>query len=59
MIADVVNHAVAGIDFIHAVGGLFVRKGSSASTNTVMTQNGTTLQGKCREADISALAEAR
>jgi hypothetical protein len=59
MIADVVNHAVAGIDFIHAVGGLFVRKGSSASANTVMTQNRTTLRGKCREADISALAEAR
>jgi hypothetical protein len=59
MIADVVNYCVAGIDFIHAVGRLFVRKFFSASKNTVMTQNGTTLRDQCREPDISALAEAR
>ena len=38
MIADVVNHAIAGIGFLHAAGRLFVRKGFSV--NTVMTQIG-------------------
>jgi len=37
VIADVVNHAIAGIGFLHAAGRLFIRKGFSV--NTVMTQN--------------------
>jgi hypothetical protein len=39
VIADVVSCAIAGIGFIHAVGRLLVRKGFTASLNTVMTQN--------------------
>jgi hypothetical protein len=31
VIADVVNYAIAGIGFIHAVGRLFVSKGFTAS----------------------------
>jgi hypothetical protein len=40
VIADVVNHAIAGIGFIHLVGRLFVRKGFTTSKNAVMTQIG-------------------
>jgi hypothetical protein len=40
VIADVVNYAIAGIGFIHAVGRLFVSKGFTASVNTVMTKIG-------------------
>ena len=56
MIADVVNHAIAGIGFLHAAGRLFVRKGFSV--NTVMTQNWSRQRDQCRERNISALTEA-
>ena len=38
MISDVINHAIAGIGFIHAVGRLTVRKSLAASTNIFVTQ---------------------
>ena len=38
MTADMINHAIAGIGFIHALGRLFVCKGLAACTNTFMTQ---------------------
>ena len=62
MIADVVNYAIAGIGFIHALGNLFVSKGFRAGKNTVkntvMTQNWTRRRGQCRERNISALTKA-
>ena len=58
MIADVVNYAIAGIGFIHALGRLFVSKGFRAGKNTVMTQNWTRQRGQCRERNISALTKA-
>jgi hypothetical protein len=57
VIADVVNYAIAGIGFIHAVGRLFVRKGFTAILNTVMTQNWTRRRDQCRERNISALTK--
>jgi hypothetical protein len=42
VIADVINCAIAGIDFIHAVGRVVVRNGFAAGMNIVMTQNGIT-----------------
>jgi hypothetical protein len=58
VIADVVNYAVAGIGFIHALGRLFVSKGFRAGKNTVMTQNWTRRRDQCRERNISALTKA-
>ncbi|HEX9472164.1 MAG TPA: hypothetical protein VF957_21790 [Bradyrhizobium sp.] len=58
MVVDVVNYAIAGIDFIHAVGRVVVRECFSAGVNTVMTQNGVIRREQCREWDISALTEA-
>ena len=58
MIADVVNYAIAGIGFIHALGRLFVSKGFTAGKNTVMTQNWTRRRDQCRERNISALTKA-
>ena len=52
MIADVVNHAIAGIGFLHAAGRLFIPKGFSV--NTVMTQNWI----RWRVRNISALTKA-
>ena len=57
MIADVVNYAIAGIGFIHAVGRLFVSKGFTASVNTDMTQNWTRRRDRYRERNISALTK--
>jgi len=57
VIADVVNYAIAGIGFIHAVGRLFVSKGFTASVNTVMTQNWTRRRHQYRERNISALTK--
>jgi hypothetical protein len=57
VIADVVNYAIAGIGFIHAVGRLFVSKGFTASVNTVMTQNWTRRGDQYRERNISALTK--
>jgi len=57
VIADVVNYAIAGIGFIHAVGRLFVSKGFTASVNTVMTQNWTRRRDRYRERNISALTK--
>jgi acyl-CoA synthetase (AMP-forming)/AMP-acid ligase II len=36
VIADVVSYTIAGIDFIHAAGRLFLRKGFTARMNTGM-----------------------
>jgi hypothetical protein len=58
VIADVVNYAIAGIGFIHAVGRLFVRKIVTANKNTVMTQNWTRRRDQSRERNISALTKA-
>jgi hypothetical protein len=59
VIADVVNHASAGISFIHAVSRLVVRKGFAAGMNIVMMQNGNARRrAQCRERDISVLTEA-
>jgi hypothetical protein len=58
VIADVVNHAIAGIGFIHAMARLFVGKGFTARMNTVMTQNWIRRRDQHRERDISALTEA-
>ena len=59
MIADVVNCAIAGIDFIQAVGRVVVRNGFAAGMNIVMTQNGITRRQKqSRELDIAVLTEA-
>jgi hypothetical protein len=58
VIADVVNYAIAGIGFIHALGRLFVSKGFTASMNTVMTQNRTRRRDQCPERNISALTKA-
>jgi hypothetical protein len=59
MIADVVNHAIAGIGFIHAVGRLIVRKSLAASTNTFMTQKWATRHDQCQGPNISALTKDR
>ena len=59
MIADVVNHAIAGIGFIHAVGRLIVRKRLAASMNTVMTQKRARRQDQCPGRNISALTKVR
>ena len=59
MIADVVNHAIAGIGFIHAVGRLIVRKGLAASTNTFMTQKRARRLDQYQGPNISALAKVR
>jgi hypothetical protein len=56
VIADVVNHAIAGIGFLHAACRLFIRKGFSV--NTVMTQNWIRWRDQCRERNISALTKA-
>jgi hypothetical protein len=57
VIADVVNHAIAGIGFLHAAGRLFIRNGFSV--NTVMTQNWIIRwRDQCRERNISALTKA-
>jgi hypothetical protein len=58
VITDVVNYAIAGIGFIHALGRLFVCKGFTASMNTVMTQNWTRRRDQCPERNISALTKA-
>ena len=59
MIADVVNCAIDGIDFIQAVGRVVVRNGFAAGMNIVMTQNGITRRQKqSRERDIAVLTEA-
>jgi hypothetical protein len=58
VIADVVNYAIAGIGFIHALGRLFVRKGFAASLNTVMMQNWIRRRDQCQERNISALTNA-
>jgi hypothetical protein len=59
VITDVVNHAIAGIDFIYAVGRVVVCDGFAAGMNIVMTQNGNTRRrAQCRERDISVLTEA-
>jgi len=59
VIADVVNCAIAGIDFIHAVGRVVVRDGLAAGMNIVMTQNRITQRQKqSRERDIAVLTEA-
>ena len=55
MIADVFNYAIAVIGLIQAVGRLFVRKGFTASLNTVMTQNWIRRRDQCRERNMSAL----
>jgi hypothetical protein len=59
VIADVVNHAIAGIGFIHAVGRLIVREGLAASTNTFMTQKRAKRRDQCHEPNISALTKVR
>ena len=59
MIADVVNHAIAGIGFIHAMGRLIVRKGLAASTNTFMTQKRAKRYDQCQGPNISALTKVR
>ena len=58
MIADVVNYAIAGMGFIHALGRLLIRKGLAAGMNTVMTQNSPRGRDQCRERNISALIKA-
>jgi hypothetical protein len=58
VIADVASYAIAGIGFIHALGRLFVRKGFTASLNTVMTQNWMRRRDQCRERNISARTDA-
>jgi hypothetical protein len=59
VIADVVSCAIAGIDFIHAVGRVVVRDGFAAGMNIVMTQNRITRRRtQCRERDIAVLTEA-
>jgi hypothetical protein len=59
VIADVVNYAIAGIDFIHAVGRVVVRNGFAAGMNIVMTQNGITRRWAQRgEQDIAVPTEA-
>jgi hypothetical protein len=58
VIVDVVNYAVAGIDFIQAVGRVVVRKRFSAGVNTVMTQKDVTQREQCGEQDTSVLTEA-
>jgi hypothetical protein len=55
VIADVASYAITGIGFIHALGRLFVRKGFTASLNTVMTQNWIRRRDQCRERNMSAL----
>lgn len=58
MIADVVNYAIAGIDFIHAVGRVVIRNRLAAGMNIVMTQNGITRRwAQRRERDIAVLTE--
>ena len=42
MIADVINCAIAGIDFIQAVGRVVIRNGFATGMNIVMMQNGIT-----------------
>jgi hypothetical protein len=59
VIADVVNHTIAGIGFIHAVGRLIVRKGLAASMNTVMTQKRARRQDQYPGRNISALTKVR
>jgi hypothetical protein len=59
VIADVVNHAIAGIGFVHAVDRLIVRKGLAASMNTVMTQKRARRQDQCPQRNISALTKVR
>jgi hypothetical protein len=59
MIADVVNHAIAGIGFIHAVGRLIVRKSLAAGTNTFMTQKWARRHDQCQGPNISALTKIR
>jgi hypothetical protein len=59
VIADVVNHAIAGIRFIHAVGRLIVRTGFAASMNTVVTQKRARRQDQCPGRNSSALTKAR
>jgi hypothetical protein len=59
VIADVVNHAIAGIGFIHAMGRLIVRKGLAASTNTFMTQKRAKRHDQCQGPNISALTKVR
>jgi hypothetical protein len=59
VIADVINYAIAGIDFIHAVGRVVVGNGFAAGMNIVMTQNRITRrQAQRRERDIAVLTEA-
>jgi len=59
VIADAVNHAIAGIGFIHAVSSVVVRKGFAAGMNIVMTQNGITRRwAHRRERDIVVLTKA-
>jgi hypothetical protein len=59
VIADVVNHASAGVYFILAVSRVVVRKGFAAGMNIVMTQNGITRRwAQRRERDIAVLTEA-
>jgi hypothetical protein len=59
MIADVVNHAIVGIGFIHAVGRLIVREGLAASTNTFMTQKRARRHDRYQGPNISVLTKAR
>jgi hypothetical protein len=59
VIADVVNYAIAGIGFMHAVGRVVVRDGLAAGMNILMMQNGITWpRAQCRERDIAVLTEA-
>jgi hypothetical protein len=58
VIADVASYAIAGIGVIHALGRLFVRKGFTASLNTVMRQNWIRRRDQCRERNISARTNA-
>jgi len=57
VIADVVNYAIAGIGFIHAVGRLVVSEGFTASVNAVMTQNWTGRRDQYRERNISVMTK--
>jgi hypothetical protein len=56
VIADVVNCAIAGIDFIHAVGRVVVRNGFAAGMNIVITQNGITRRWAQRR-DIAVVTD--
>ena len=59
MIADVINHATAGIGFIHALGRLIVRKGIAASANTFMTQKRDRPHDQYQGPNLSILTKIR